>query len=54
MNTFLIILLQHFEKLMEGVQVGEKNTIEVKVNSNMTRGEVVDKIIKDVEQLSTT
>ena len=33
---------------------GEENTVEVKVDSTMTREEVVDKIIKDVEQHNST
>ena len=41
-----------FEKLMEGVQENEPNTIELKVDSTMTRVEVVDKVIKEVEKFS--
>ena len=41
-----------FEKLMEGVQENEPNTIELKVDSTMTRDEVVDKVIKEVEKFS--
>ena len=39
---------------MEGVVAGEENTVEVKVDSTMTREEVVDKIIKDVEKHNST
>ena len=41
-----------FEKLMEGVRENEPNTIELKVDSTMTRDEVVDKVIKEVEKFS--
>ena len=37
---------------MEGVQENEPNTIELKVDSTMTRDEVVDKVIKEVEKFS--
>jgi len=45
-------VLDMFEKLMEGVQENEPNTIELKVDSTMTRDEVVDKVIKEVEKFS--
>ena len=44
-------VFQTFEKLMEGVQENEPNTIEMKVDSAMTRDEVVAEIIQRVEKL---
>jgi len=45
-------LMDHFEKMMEGVQENEPNTIDLKVDSSMTREEVVAKIFEKVEELS--
>jgi len=42
-------LFDTFEKLMEGVQENEPNTFEFKVDSGMTRDEVVDQVIQKVE-----
>ena len=39
---------QHFEKLVEGVQENEPNTFEIRVDSSMTRDEVVAQIIEKV------
>ena len=43
---------QHFESIMEGVQENEPNTVELKVDSTMTREEVVAKIFENIEKLS--
>ena len=43
---------QHFEKIMEGVQENEPNTIELKVDSAMTRDQVVAEIMHKVEELN--
>ena len=37
---------------MEGVQENEPNTVELKVDSTMTREEVVAKIFENIEKLS--
>jgi len=39
-------LFDIFEKIMEGVQENEPNTIEMKVDNGMTRDEVVDNIVQ--------
>jgi len=44
-------LMDHFENLMEGVQENEPNTIELKVDSTMTKDEVVAKIFEKIEKL---
>jgi len=44
-------MFDHFEKIMEGVQENEPNTIELRVDSAMTRDEVVAEIIQRVEEL---
>jgi len=41
-------LFDHFEKIMEGVQENEPNTIELRVDSAMTRDEVVAEIIRKI------
>merc|ERR1719320_1584549 len=41
-------MLDEFEKLMEGVKEDEQNTIELQVNSKMTRDDVVTEILKKV------
>ena len=46
-----LTFFQHFEKIMEGVQENEPNTIELRVDSAMTRDEVVAEIIQRVEKL---
>jgi len=46
-------LMDHFENLMEGVQEHEPNTIELKVDSTMTKDEVVTKIFEKIEKLSS-
>merc|ERR1711936_1541724 len=45
-------LMDQFEKVMEGVEENEPNTIELRVNSSMTRDEVVSKIFQKVEELT--
>jgi len=45
-------LMDHYENLMEGVQEDEANTIELKVESKMTKDEVVAKIFEKIEKLS--
>ena len=37
---------------MEGVQENEVNTVELQVDSTMTRDEVVNKIFEKIEKLS--
>ena len=49
--TFCLFCFQHFENLMEGVQENEPNTIELKVDSTMTKDEVVAKIFEKIEKL---
>jgi len=44
-------LMDHFENLMEGIQENEPNTIELKVDSTMTKDEVVAKIFEKIEKL---
>ena len=45
-HSILTLLLQHLDKLMDGTEEGEENTIEVKVSAEMTREEVVQKILE--------
>jgi len=45
-------VMDHFEKLMEGVKENEPNTIELNVDSTMTRDEVVAKIFEKIDQVS--
>jgi len=45
-------LMDQFEKIMEPVQEDEPNTIELKVDSVMTRDEVVVKIFEKIQELS--
>jgi len=46
-------LFDYFENRMEGVLENEPNTIEIKVDSAMTKEEVVNEIIKRVEKLTS-
>jgi len=43
-------MLDEFEKLMEGVKEDEPNTIELEVDSKMTRNEVVKEILRKLEK----
>merc|ERR1719427_995517 len=45
-------IMDQFEKVMEGVKENEPNTIELRVNSSMTRDEVVTKIFQKVRELT--
>jgi len=45
-------IMDQFEKVMEGMQENEPNTIELSVNSSMTKDEVVTKIFQKVEELA--
>ena len=45
---FYILLFQKFEKIMEGVKKNEPNAIEVRIDSTMTREEVVAKVLQNV------
>ena len=47
-QSILTLLLQHLDKLMDATEEGEENTIEVKVSAEMTREEVVQKILEMV------
>merc|ERR1712013_273498 len=45
-------IMDHFESIMEGVKENEPNTVELKVDSTMTREEVMAKIFEKIEKLS--
>ena len=51
-STFSLLCSQHFENLMEGVQENEPNTMELKVDSKMTKDEVVAKIFEKIQKMS--
>ena len=45
-------MLQLIEKLMEGMEEDEPNTIELKVDSLMTREQVISKIMQELQEMS--
>jgi len=45
-------LMDHFEKLMESVQENEPNTIDMRIDSKMSRDEVVAEVYKKIEDFN--
>ena len=51
-SYFTKIMLQHFEKLMENVQEDEPNTIDMRVDSSMSKEEVVAEVFLKIEEVT--
>ena len=45
-------MLQQIEKMMEGVEEDAPNTIELKVDSLMSREQVISKIMQELQEMS--
>ena len=43
---------QLFDSRIEGIQENEPNTFEVKVTKSMTKQDVVDKILQEIEAMN--
>ena len=43
--------MQDFAKMMEGIQEGEPNSLEVEVSANMSRAEVVEEILRRMGEM---
>ena len=48
----IIRYFQRVESLIEGIQEKEPNTVEIKVTKSMTKQDVVDKILQEIEAMN--